>query len=237
MKGKFKKTVAIVAVSAVTAMTAMFTGCSFVDKIKEEIDHHFGSTETETTCEHVDEDENHLCDECEESVCVIDDGNWDGICDVCDKVSEYATTLANFVENFEKGEYIYEFADIPASETSASQLLGKIIVLEVSGNFCPLLDYGGSDISVDIDTLAISSQLLKSSFDGILLSKISDGKVAVYFCKDFYITDLEYGIDGFEPVLFSNTTLSNMMFFSHIEVGENEYAALFDVSLSINSNN
>lgn len=71
MKGKFKKTVAIVAVSAVTAMTAMFTGCSFIDKIKEEIDYHFGSTpETETTAcvEHTDDDFDYLCDECNEEV-------------------------------------------------------------------------------------------------------------------------------------------------------------------------
>ena len=65
MKGKFKKTVAVLALSAVTAMTAMFTGCSFVDKIKEEFDHHFGSTpETETVCEHTDDDGDYLCDEC-----------------------------------------------------------------------------------------------------------------------------------------------------------------------------
>lgn len=217
---KFKKTVAIVAVSAVTAITAMFTGCSFVDKIKEEIDHHFGDKGgAETVCEFVDEDS-------------------DDVCDSCGELGEYATVLANFVENYEKGEYIYEFADIPESETSASQLLGKIIVLEVSGYFCQLKDGGGSDISVDIDTLTISSQVFKSSFDGILLSKISDGKVAVYFCKDFYFTGLVSGIDIFEPFLFSSATLDCISYYSFVEVGEGEAkAALFDVSLSTNSNN
>ena len=221
MKGKFKKTVAIVAVSAVTAMTAMFTGCSFVDKVKEEIDHHFGDKGgAETVCEFVDED-------------------GDDVCDSCGELGEYATVLANFVENYEKGEYIYEFVDLPGAETSASQLFGKIIVLDESGDFCLLFDYGGSDICVDIDTLAISSQKLKSSFDGILLSKISDGKVAVYFYKDFYINDVEYdGIDDFEPVLFSSFTFEGMMRLFDIEDGENGYReAIFDVSLSTNSNN
>lgn len=64
---KIKKTVAVLALSAVTAMTAMFMGCSFVDKIKDEIDHHFGGTsETETTAcvEHTDDDGDYSCDEC-----------------------------------------------------------------------------------------------------------------------------------------------------------------------------
>ena len=170
MKGKFKKTVAIVAVSAVTAMTAMFTGCSFVDKVKEEIDHHFGDKGgAETVCEFVDEDS-------------------DDVCDSCGELGEYATVLANFVENFNKGEYIYEFAEIP---NLGADLIGKIVVFEFEGENVVMggvnFGIGSRGLIFNFENLSVSVDEYTSDFDGILMSPCYETCLAVYFYKDFYL--------------------------------------------------